>query len=523
MSRRNFILLIAILGIATIVVAIFLYIQKPATEQPASNEGTNFVSDFSPFGTRPTPSNTESTNNSDNKGNLPATPSETPQLQLEKVSSMSIAGFTAFQKERLKDLPTPVASQEDLGVPYNFGSATLKMGSSGDPVKEIQRFLNTTLNLNVELNGIFDAGIFDLVKRWQNDHGLTADGIIGNKTKGVMYSSVGQEVTGSTPTPPPTEFSTALRYVDQETGNIYQTFTDKIEERKFSDTIIPKVYDAYFGNDGDSVVMRYLKTGDRVIETFVGTLPKEVLGADTAGSNEITGTFLPNNVRDISISPDGSKMFYMFENTGNMIGTILNFKNNKKTQVFESAFTEWLSLWPNNNMITMSTKPSNNIPGYMYAINPAKKDLNSVMQDINGLTTLTSPDGKTVLYGENDLQGKLSLGIYHTDTGGIEPLGLETLPEKCAWGKGSNFIYCAVPRSSDARLYPDTWYQGEVSFNDRFWKIDAKTGNTTLLLDPVGVTGGEEVDGIKLALDENEDYLFFVNRKDNFLWEIKLK
>ena len=33
----------------------------------------------------------------------------------------------------------------------------------------------------------------------------------------------------------------------------------------------------------------------------------------------------------------------------------------------------------------------------------------------------------------------------------------------------------------------------------------------------------EKLDGIKLALDAGENYLFFVNKKDSFLWELNLK
>lgn len=447
MSRRNFILLIAILGVVVIGVSAFLYFRAPEGAPPAGSEGTNFVSDFSPFGTRPTPPSTEPAEAPPAGETISG--SEAPQLKLEKVSSMGVAGFTVFTKERLKELPAPEVPTED--------------------------------------------------------------------------SSSTVQKTSSKPAPPPSEQATALRYVDQATGNIYQTFTDKIEERKFSGTVIPKVYEAYFGNGGNSVVMRYLKTGGSTIATFVGTLPKEELGGDSAENNEIKGSFLPDNVRGVSVSSDGAKMFYLFESGDSMIGTILDFKTNKKTQVFESAFTEWLSFWPTSSMITVSTKPSNNIPGYMYAINPTRKDLNMVLGGISGLTTLTSPNGKLVLYGENNLQGKLSLGIYHTDTRKTEILGIETLPEKCVWGEGSDFIYCAVPKTRGAGLFPDTWYQGEVSFNDRFWKIDAKTSTTTLLVDPAGSEGGEEIDGIKLALDGNEDYLFFVNKKDNFLWEIRLR
>ena len=85
----------------------------------------------------------------------------------------------------------------------------------------------------------------------------------------------------------------ALRYVDRATGNIYQTFADKIEEKKFSSTIIPMVYEAFFGNNGNSVIMRYLKQDAKTIITFVGALPKEFLGADTTSDTEIKGAFLP--------------------------------------------------------------------------------------------------------------------------------------------------------------------------------------------------------------------------------------
>ena len=102
-------------------------------------------------------------------------------------------------------------------------------------------------------------------------------------------------------------------------------------------------------------------------------------------------------------------------------------------------------------------------------------------------------------------------------------LGIKTLPEKCVWNKTGDTLYCAVPKFIGSGEYPDSWYQGEVSFNDQLWKIDIKTLNATLLLDPVMITEGEEIDGIKLAIDESENYLFFVNKKDSFLWKLDLK
>lgn len=322
----------------------------------------------------------------------------------------------------------------------------------------------------------------------------------------------------SKPIAPPTEFVPALRYVNKATGNIYQTFADRIDERKFSSTTIPMVYEAFFGNKGESVVMRYLK-GNKTIETFVGTLPKEYLGADSIGTDEVKGSFLPENVSDVSMSPDTQKMFYLFNIEDNAVGITYSLQSNTKIQVFDSSFTEWLSLWPNEKNITVTTKPSYNVPGYAYSINVDKKDFNKVLGGINGLTTLMSPSGKIILYGDNNL----SLNLYNVDTGDSSSVGIKTLPEKCVWGSQSDIIYCAVPKYIDRAQYPDSWYQGEISFSDEIWKIDATTLNTTKILDPISIEGGEDVDSIKLNLDENQNFLFFVNKKDSYLWQLRLK
>ncbi|KKU21359.1 MAG: hypothetical protein UX31_C0018G0014 [Candidatus Nomurabacteria bacterium GW2011_GWA1_46_11] len=324
---------------------------------------------------------------------------------------------------------------------------------------------------------------------------------------------------GQKPAPPQTEFVTALRYVDRVTGNIYQTFADKIEERKFSGTVIPKVYEALFGNSGNSVIMRYLKTDNRTIETFVGTLPQEILGGDSTGENELRGTFLTANITDMSISPDGKSIFYLFNSGETTVGTILDIASGKKTQAFDSAFNEWLSSWPGSKTVTLTTKPSYVALGYLYKLDLTAQNLVRVLDSVYGLTALLSPDGKMVLYADNSL----ALNIYHTDTKISESLGVRSLPEKCVWGKGSDIVYCSAPKIVLGTNYPDAWYKGEISFDDQVWKIDPVLGTASILLDPGTVNEGVDVDGTKLTLDSEEKYLFLINKKDSFLWEMDLK
>ena len=426
MSRRNVILLVIVLILATIAFIGYLYLRGTGVLQREPGEGTNFIDQYNPFGggTQKPPTTPPPT---DVSGVEPPPEEEVTNAKLKKVSSMPVAGFGLFTKERIKD-PAPL-------------------------------------------------------------------------------------------TGPKTEFVAAVRYVERATGNIFQTFADKIEERKFSKTVIPKIYEAYFGARAESVVMRYLQTNEETIQTFVSVLPKESLGAEPAAENDITGTFLPENVRDVSISSDGLKMFYLFNLGENAIGTTLNFSDKRRTQIFENAFTEWNSFWPRSSMITLTTKPSFGVLGYMYSLDPVSRKFSQVMGGVSGLTTLTSPDGRIVLYSDSNLFSY----IYDISTKNSTLTGVKTLAEKCVWGKNSDVVYCAVPKSLGSGLYPDSWYQGEVSFFDQLWKIDIKTGSTTMLADPGNTVGAEEVDGIKLGLDEGENYLFFVNKKNSLLWEFGLK
>jgi hypothetical protein len=69
---------------------------------------------------------------------------------------------------------------------YNFGTKTLKNGSRGEAVMELQRFLNATLNLGLVVDGKLGPKTIKVIKQWQKDRGLVADGLIGAKTKAKM-------------------------------------------------------------------------------------------------------------------------------------------------------------------------------------------------------------------------------------------------------------------------------------------------------------------------------------------------
>ena len=467
MSKRNFILLIIVLFIGAIAVFGFLYFQQqPKNGAGGNTGGTNFFSQFNPFSSGTNKITTCQDSTATNFGQaLPCTYTPSAEIKLKKVSSMPVAGFTVLSQQRLKVVPSPVVTSTTPADSSTNTSTTTTSIPTPATTSSTTTKKTTTKTIKVVL--------------------------------------------------PPTEFAPALRYVSKATGNIYETFVDTIAEKQFTGTVIPKVYDALFGNNGLSVVMRYLKPDGKTIETFFGTMPKEVFGVNTNTLADVKGSLLPDKIEDMSLSSDAMSLFYLFTSGNDLIGTTLNLATSKKVQIFDSPFTEWLSWWPTSKMITFTTKPSSLVPGYMYSMDPSNtKVFNSVLSNINGLTTETSPNVKMILYADSNL----TLSFYHTDTNVSNSAGVKTLPEKCVWGSASDIIYCAVPKSIPPNKYPDAWYQGEISFSDQLWKIDVKTGNATLLVDPASVSGGQGV-----ALDPSVNYLFFVNKKDSYLWEFNLK
>ena len=92
-----------------------------------------------------------------------------------------------------------------------------------------------------------------------------------------------------------------------------------------------------------------------------------------------------------------------------------------------------------------------------------------------------------------------------------------TLSEKCVWSnKQTGVVFCAVPQKLSGLPLPDSWWSGEVSFIDDLWRIDTETGEATMVWDQ------NDFDMVKMFLSPEEDYLFFVNKKDSTLWAVRL-
>ncbi|MBP9711906.1 MAG: peptidoglycan-binding protein [Candidatus Pacebacteria bacterium] len=78
---------------------------------------------------------------------------------------------------------TPAPNTSNVSYKYNLGSVTLRKGSTGEAVKELQRFLNKSLDMKLAIDGKLGPKTIAVIKSWQKNNGLVVDGLIGPKTK----------------------------------------------------------------------------------------------------------------------------------------------------------------------------------------------------------------------------------------------------------------------------------------------------------------------------------------------------
>jgi hypothetical protein len=309
------------------------------------------------------------------------------------------------------------------------------------------------------------------------------------------------------PKAPKTELVPSLRYVERITGHIYERFLDTGIVGKISNSTIPNIYESFFDGKAQTIIYRYLSS-DKSIASFVATLG----GAQ--------GSFLPSDAIDVSLSPDKTKYFYLVKTPSGVTGTIASFIDGKKNQFFSSSFSEWLSQWVVNGSIFLTTKASGQENGYIYTVNTTNGSMRKVFGGVLGLTTLVNPSGTHILYSTS-VGGRPALGIFDIVKNKAIDLGLAGLPEKCTWFDIVT-VYCAIPDEIQTAQYPDSWYQGLVSFSDHFVKI---TLDTTGVANTQKIDGssGTRVDGTHLFLDDKATTLFFTNKKDSTLWSLNLK
>lgn len=306
---------------------------------------------------------------------------------------------------------------------------------------------------------------------------------------------------------------TIVRYIEKATGHIYEVELFSPKQTRISNTTIPLSYEAVWGNKATSFVVRYLNEEVGSVDTYLMTLK-----AGTTTESSLSIMQLQANIDNVSTS--GDSFFYLRKNINGSNGLISTFDGKKIKEIWNSPIKNLLVQYVNKNIVALNTKPLENIPGYLYFVDTSNGNIKKVIGNILGLTSLVNGDATYVLYlsqGEEPL-----MYSYNTKANSSSPMSPETFPEKCVWSvKDKTILYCAVPKDGIRSKNITSWYMGQSTYSDDIWKFDIKNKTGEILSD-INKESGEEIDVIKPILSDNEQYLIFVNKKDNSLWSLDL-
>jgi hypothetical protein len=328
-----------------------------------------------------------------------------------------------------------------------------------------------------------------------------------------------------------------VRYMDRATGHIFDIKTDSPAALEISNTTIPKVYDALFTPDGNSIITRLLSDAnpDQILSYFVTLKDKPIAISATSstktvanigtlskvGLKDVSGAYIKPDIREMAMSPSGARILSLFyTDTGSRLALSSPNGGSEKT-VITHPLREWLLSFVNESRAVLTTKPSGLVNGYAYVLDFASGRLSKIIGDIAGLTLLPNKDGNSYL-GAGTPGGAVKLFSYFAKEDKQTLLPFSTFPEKCVWSNVDKAVaYCAVPESIPNTTYPDAWYQGRVSFTDDIWKINVSTGETNLISN-LPRESGEKIDVINMKLVDDDTYLTFINKIDLTLWGLNL-
>ncbi|MCX6701864.1 MAG: hypothetical protein NTX96_01555 [Candidatus Zambryskibacteria bacterium] len=307
---------------------------------------------------------------------------------------------------------------------------------------------------------------------------------------------------------------TVVRYIEKATGHIYETELFSPNQNRISNTTIPMVYDAIWGNKNNSLIARYLKDDNQTIDTY-GLLIK---GISTTTENLVSAVKFPENLNEMSVF--GSSVFSLEQKIDSSVGYISNFDGSRRTQIWNYPIRELLSQYVNAKTVALTTKPDQNTEGFLFFVDTGNGQIRRILGNVFGLSVLVNDLATQILFLDQggapqmfvfDIKNKSSISTTPT-----------TFPEKCVWSKKDrNIIYCAVPQEFIDRDSLTLWYRGFVSFTDDIWKYNIKN-NTSSVVESLVNESNEQIDVIKPMLSENEQYLVFINKIDNSLWSLDL-
>ncbi|KKU86136.1 MAG: hypothetical protein A3G60_00270 [Candidatus Ryanbacteria bacterium RIFCSPLOWO2_12_FULL_47_9c] len=297
-------------------------------------------------------------------------------------------------------------------------------------------------------------------------------------------------------------------YFKRGVGHVFQVpFDGREEENRSVQFTIPNIIDVDWNQNGEYALLTTLN--DSVVKNFWLHF--------TSTSTIETGAY-PDIFIDKAFSPDGTKLASYVKQGGAYVIRTSTQKGTGIKTVYSTNIPDYEIAWISPSTISLKTKTSAFAPSLFQIIRATGGTPTTIDSGKQGFDVLWDPQGLRYLSTRTNRLGALtSIALYDPQKPKTSvPLPEKTLPEKCVFSKkDADILYCAFPRNIRSEPLPDAWWKGEVTFTDVLAKFNAKTGDLTPVL-------GGTFDITNLTLSAEEDYIFFINKKDSTLWSFRL-
>lgn len=161
------------------------------------------------------------------------------------------------------------ASSGSPEVPVISNGGTLKRGSKGTAVQELQRKL-TSIGFNTKgLDGIFGANTEQAVRQFQKSRRLSVDGIVGTSTRKAIWGNL-----GSNQAKPVTNVHKSSPLKTGSRGKEVKELQLILTAHGYN----TKGIDGVFGPNTAQAVRQFQKAQGLVVDGIVGTSTKKALG-----------------------------------------------------------------------------------------------------------------------------------------------------------------------------------------------------------------------------------------------------
>jgi hypothetical protein len=303
-----------------------------------------------------------------------------------------------------------------------------------------------------------------------------------------------------------------LLYYNSDDGHFYKTTPDG-DRVLLSDKVFNNVQNVVWSPTKDKAIMEY-PDGYKTVYDF----------------NTQKQTTLPFNWYDFSFSPNGKEIAFKLDSKypenrwlsiANADGTGAVAIENMGDNADKVTVT-----WSSNKQVVAFSRtgePRGAWEQSVLLVGRYGEKFTPLMVDGQGFESSWDNLGQKIAYSvyspSSDYNPELYVINATGDNAGYGKIdtGLKTTSSKCTFNQAGDSLYCAVPQDLPygSALVPEL----ADNTKDDFYKVDLKTGQTSLLAEPA--FGSYQVNSVFLSSDES--LLYFVDSVTGKLRSIQLK